>query len=222
MSLTQSLFRFLVRFVLGLIARVEIEGYENLPIGKPFIIAANHLGRTDSAVLYYAIQYPNIIMPVAEKYKNHPILGGLTRSVGGFFIDRFNPDISAVREVLRRMKQNGIFVIAPEGTRSKTHSLQKAHSGVAFFAVKTGAPVIPIALVGTEDEAVMQNLRRLRRSKILVRAGKPLTLRLNPELERDAALQQEADRVMCHIAAMLPESYRGVYAHCIQDETTNR
>ncbi len=213
----QSIFRFLVRFVLGIIARIEIEGYENLPIGKPFILAANHLGRVDSAVLYYAIQYPNIIMPVAEKYKNHPIYGRLTRSVGGFFIDRFNPDIGAVREVLRRMKQNGIFVIAPEGTRSKTCALQPAHSGVAFFAVKTGAPVIPVALVGTEDQAMLQNLKRLRRSRILVRAGKPITLRLNPALERDAALQQEADRVMCHIAALLPESYRGVYAHCAGD-----
>lgn len=208
----QRLFRFLIRFVLRLIARVEIHGIEHLPTQGGFILAANHLGRLDSAILYYAMDRQDVIMPVAEKYKHHWLFGWLVPALGGFFINRFDADLSAIREILRRMKRGGIFVIAPEGTRSKTESLQKAHSGVAFFAVKTGAPVVPIAITGTEDRVVVENLKRFRRSHIVVRAGKPIYVRLDESLERDAALQAAADDIMCRIALMLPERYRGVYA----------
>ncbi len=207
----QKLFRVLVRFVLRIIARVEIHGLENLPEGG-FILASNHLGRLDSAILYYVIDREDIIMPVAEKYKSHWFFGPLVRSLGGFFINRFDADLAAIREILRRMKKGGIFVIAPEGTRSKTVSLQQAHSGVAFFASKTGTPVVPIAMTGTEDRAILENLKRFRRSQIVVRAGKPIQVRLDELLEREQALDAATDDIMCRIAAMLPEKYRGVYA----------
>ncbi len=207
----QKKFRIFVRIVLRIIARVEVFGLENLPAGG-FILASNHLGRLDSAILYYVIDREDTIMPVAEKYKHHWLFGPLVRALGGFFIDRFNADVSAIREVLRRMKKGGIFVIAPEGTRSKTEALQKAHSGVAFFAVKTRVPVVPIALTGTEDRQVVENLKHFRRSHIVVHAGIPVTLELDETLEREEALQAAADEIMCRIALNLPPKYRGVYA----------
>lgn len=208
----QKWFRILVRIVLPILARVEIHGIENLPQGG-FILASNHLGRLDSAILYYAIDREDVIMPVAEKYKAHWFYGPLVRSLGGFFINRFDADLAAIREILRRMKKGGIFVIAPEGTRSKTESLQRAHSGVAFFAAKTGAPVVPIAMTGTEDRLIRENLKRLRRSRIVVRAGKPIQVKLDESLAREQALDAATDDIMCRIAAMLPEKYRGVYAN---------
>lgn len=208
----QKFFRILIRILMRVIARVEIHGIENLPQGG-FILASNHLGRLDSAILYYAIDREDVIMPVAEKYKSHWFYGPLVRSLGGFFINRFDADLAAIREILRRMKKGGIFVIAPEGTRSKTESLQKAHSGVAFFASKTGAPVVPIAMTGTEDRRVLENLRRFRRSHIVVRAGKPIQVRLDDSLGREQALEAATDDILCRIAAMLPERYRGVYAN---------
>ncbi|MCS6993205.1 MAG: 1-acyl-sn-glycerol-3-phosphate acyltransferase [Anaerolineales bacterium] len=209
----QKILRFLIRLVLRLIARVEIHGIEHLPAQGGFILAANHLGRLDSAILYYAIEREDVIMPVAEKYKHHWLFGWLVPASGGFFINRFDADLAAIREILRRMKQGGIFVIAPEGTRSKTEALQKAHSGVAFFAVKTGAPVVPVALTGTEDRLVVENLKHFRRSHIVVRAAKPIQVRLDESLGREAALEAATDDIMCRIAAMLPEKYRGVYAN---------
>lgn len=208
----QKLFRILVRIVLRIIARVEIHGLENLPEGG-FILASNHLGRLDSAILYYVIDREDVIMPVAEKYKTHWLFGPLVRSLGGFFINRFDADLAAIREVLRRMKKGGIFVIAPEGTRSKTESLQQAHPGVAFFASKTGAPVVPVAMTGTEDRLVLENLKRFRRSRIVVRAGKPIRVQLDKLLEREQALDTATDDIMCRIASMLPEKHRGVYAN---------
>lgn len=207
----QKIFKFFVRIILRIIARVEIYGYENLPEGG-FILAANHLGRLDSALLYYAIDREDIIMPVAEKYKTHWLFAPMVHMVGGFFINRFDADVQAIREVLKRLKNGGVFVIAPEGTRSKTEALQEARPGVAYFASKTGMPVIPIALTGTEDRVVKHNLKHFRRSKITVRAGKPFVLPSLRGQDRDAALESATTEIMCQIGAMLPEKYRGFYA----------
>jgi 1-acyl-sn-glycerol-3-phosphate acyltransferase len=208
----QKLFRVFVKVVLFFIARIEIQGYENLPPGGGFILASNHLGRLDSAMLYYAVDREDIIMPVAEKYKTHWIFGPLVIALGGFFINRFDADVQAIREVLKRLKKGGVFVIAPEGTRSKVEALQEARPGVAFFASKTGLPVIPIALTGTEDRLVVENLKHFRRSKITIKAGVPFTLPSLKGQDRDQALQSAVDEIMCQIGAMLPEKYRGFYA----------
>ena len=209
--MAQKIFKLIIRIIIRIIAHVEIYGYENLPEGG-FILAANHLGRLDSAMLYYAIDREDVIMPVAEKYKDHWLFGPLVRVLGGFFINRFDADVQAIREVLKRMKAGGIFVIAPEGTRSKIEALQQARPGVAYFASKTGLPVVPIALTGTEDRVVVDNLKHFRRSKITIRAGKPFTLPALRGLNRDEALSAATTEIMCQIGAMLPEKYRGFYA----------
>jgi len=210
--MAQKLFRIFVHFVLFWIARVDIRGYENVPLQGGFILAANHLGRLDSALLYYAIEREDIIMPVAEKYKTHWLFGPLVLALGGFFINRFDADLQAIREVLKRLKRGGVFVIAPEGTRSKVEALQEARPGAAFFASKTGQPIIPIALTGTEDRVVVNNLKHFRRSHITIQAGAPFTLPQLKGEQHTEALAAATDEIMCRIGAMLPEKYRGFYA----------
>ncbi|MDO9130650.1 MAG: lysophospholipid acyltransferase family protein [Anaerolineales bacterium] len=114
--------RSIVRFIMNMIARVEVRGMENLPEGN-FILAANRLGRLDMGVLLYALEREDIIMPIAEKYKNHPLYGMLGRSVNAIWLNRFEADYAALREILKRMEHGGMMVIAPEGTRSKTEAL---------------------------------------------------------------------------------------------------
>lgn len=210
-SMIQKIFRQFVRVLFFFIARVELKGYENVPQEGGFIIAANHLGFLDSAIFYYAMDRPDLILPVAEKYKTHWLFGKLVPVLGGFFINRFDADITAIREVLKRLKKGGVFVIAPEGTRSKTASLQQARPGVAYFAAKTGRPIVPVALTGTEDKLVIDNLKHFRRLDITVSAGKPFTL---PSVkgQQTEALDAGAEEIMCQIGAMLPEKYRGFYA----------
>jgi len=209
--MAQKLFRIFVRLVLSIIARVDLVGYKNLPQGG-FILASNHLGRLDSAMLYYCLDREDIIMPVAEKYKDHWLFGPLVRMLGGFFINRFDADVHAIREVLKRLKKGGIFVIAPEGTRSKTEALQEARPGAAYFASKTGIPVIPIAATGTEDRVIVENLKHFRKSQITVRVGKPFILPPLKGQDRDEVLAAATTEIMCQIGAMLPEKYRGFYA----------
>jgi 1-acyl-sn-glycerol-3-phosphate acyltransferase len=127
-------------------------------------------------------------------------------------LNRFEADYAALRQILARMEQGGMLVIAPEGTRSKTEALQEAKPGVAFLAGKSGYPVLPVALTGTEDRGIVQNLKRFRRSKIVVRGGELFTIELPKGKGREQAMHTATDEIMCQIAALLPEKYRGVYA----------
>jgi 1-acyl-sn-glycerol-3-phosphate acyltransferase len=203
-------FRSIVRFIMNIIADVEVVGMDKLPQGN-VILAANHLGRLDTAVLLYALDRDDIIMAVAEKYKDHPLFGAIGRAVDAIWINRFEADYSALREILARMQKGGLMVIAPEGTRSKTESLQEGKMGVAFLASKSGYPVLPISLTGTEDRGIVLNLKRFRRSKIRAVAGDLFTIEIPKGKGREEAMRKATDEIMCQIAANLPESYRGFY-----------
>jgi 1-acyl-sn-glycerol-3-phosphate acyltransferase len=208
---THKIFRFFVRLILGIIARVEVKGFKYLPLGG-FVIAANHIGRLDAALAYYVLDRPDIIMVVAEKYEKYAIFRWLVKLTNGMFVDRYNSDIHAIRETLRRLKQGQVFTITPEGTRSRTGNLIEAKPGGTYLAWKAGVPVVPVALTGTEDAVVVERLKHFKRLNVKIVAGQPFTLSSIKGKDRDAAMQQYTDEVMCRIAALLPPERRGVYA----------
>lgn len=203
--------RSIVRFFMKIIAEIEIHGIEKLPEGN-VIVAANHLGRLDTAVLLCILDREDIIMPVAEKYKDHPLYGAIGRAANAIWLNRFEADYSALRQILDRMKHGGLLVIAPEGTRSKTEALQQGKMGVAFLASKSGYPVLPVAVTGTEDRAIVENLKHFRRSKITATAADLMYIDIPKGKGREEAMRQVTDEIMCQIAVLLPEKYRGVYA----------
>ncbi len=203
--------RSIVRFIMNIIADIEVVGLDNLPQGN-VMIAANHLGRLDTAVLLYVLDREDIIMAVAEKYKNHPLFGAISRAANAIWLNRFEADFAALLEILARMQKGGLMVIAPEGTRSKTASMQEGKMGVAFLASKSGYPVMPVALTGTEDGGVISNLKRFRRSKIRVVAGDLFYIEIPKGSGREKAMREATDEIMCRIAVELPGEYRGFYA----------
>jgi 1-acyl-sn-glycerol-3-phosphate acyltransferase len=207
----RNFLRWFIRFVIDLIARVEIQGGEHIPAQGGFVIATNHLGRLDISLLFYALE-GDFILPVAEKYEHHWLYGPIGNAMGAIWLDRFNADVGSVREILARMKAGGILVIAPEGTRSKTEAMAEGKQGVAYLAMKAGLPIVPIALAGTEDRLVVDRLRHLKKTGIKVVVGPAFKLPLVKGVEREAALKQYTDEIMCRIGALLPEKYRGVYA----------
>jgi len=111
------------------------------------------------------------------------------------------------------MQENNILVIAPEGTRSRTGALIQAKPGASYLATKLNRPIVPVGITGTEDEILLDNLKKLRRSHFIVTAGPIFSLPPLPRENREEALNQYSDDIMCHIAALLPEKYRGVYAN---------
>jgi len=207
-----KLIRIITRFILRLIARVELIDFDRIPQTETVIVVTNHLGRLDAMLGYILIDRKDVIMLVAEKYEKVALWRWIGNKLDIIWINRFNGDIHALRETTRRLKQGGILAVAPEGTRSPTGALQTGKPGAAFLAAKANAPLLPIVLTGTGDHVVKERLRRFKRLDITIRIGEPFTLPPMDRKNRDVYLTEQTEEIMCRIAAYLPEKYRGVYA----------
>lgn len=206
-----TLIRSLINTLINLIARVELRGAENIPASGGCILAANHLGRLDVALVYYVIPRNDIILIIAEKYQKYRLARWLAHKFNVLFINRHNADFAAVRAVLKRLQSGQVLAIAPEGTRSKSGKLLPGQPGACYLASKANVPIIPIAATGAQDANVLAHLKRLRRPHITITIGEPFSL---PPLQgnRETQLQTNTDEIMCRIAALLPPEYRGHYA----------
>jgi 1-acyl-sn-glycerol-3-phosphate acyltransferase len=207
--------RFFARRILPLFADIEVRGdVGKLPKGG-YMLASNHLGRLDSLVVYYVIDNDDLIHPLTDKYKKNPFFRLIARWLRVTWLTRGQADMKAMREFIARLKNGGVMVIAPEGTRSKTASLLKAEPGAVYIASAAGVGIVPVALTGTEDADVVARLKKFRKLKITITAGDemyfPPDVKSARGADRDALLQSAMDEVMCRIAAMLPETYRGYY-----------
>jgi len=203
--------RFLIRVLLKLIARFEIRGKENVPLTGGMIISSNHIGILDIIMVYFAIDRTDLFIPVAEKWEKIGWIKWLGRQLNFLFVDRYNPDLKAMRKMIALMEAGKCLVIAPEGTRSRTGSLIEGKPGVAYLAARSGFPVVPVAITGTEDEVLLANVKRMKKSNVTLTGGKPFIIPPLPKTNRDEALQNYIDEIMCQMAALLPERYRGVY-----------
>ena len=205
--------RFLIRILLKLIARFEIRGKENVPLTGGMVIASNHIGILDIIMVYFGIDRMDLFIPVAEKWEKIGWIRWLGKQLNFLFVDRFNPDLKALRKMIALMEEGKCLVIAPEGTRSRVGSLIEGKPGVTYLAARSGFPVVPVAITGTEDKVILANLKRFRKSNVTLSGGRPFVVPPLPKENRDEALKNYTDEIMCRIAALLPERYRGVYAN---------
>ncbi len=210
--LTKNILRTLIRFFVNRIAKVEILNREKLPATGSYVFATNHLGILDAFLAYYVLDRWDFFIPVAEKWAENAFLRWLGKHLNFIFIDRFNPDIHALREILKRMERGEVLVIAPEGTRSRSEKMAEGKPGVSYLASKSQFPVIPVGLAGTEDRIFFGNLKKLKRTEIQITIGDAFTLSALPRKNRDEVLQAYTDEIMCQIAALIPEKNRGFYA----------
>jgi 1-acyl-sn-glycerol-3-phosphate acyltransferase len=202
----------LIHFLFNNLLHTNVRGKENVPSSGSFVLASNHLGIVDALLVYHILDRDDLFIPVAEKWEKIPLFRFLAKHLDFIFIDRFNPDIKAMRAIMQRMAEGKVLVIAPEGTRSRTGALIEAKPGVSYLAARSGFPIVPAALFGTEDKNVFGSFKRLRRPEVFVVGGKPFKLPPFPKRNREDALQIYTDEIMCQIAALLPPAYWGVYA----------
>ena len=128
---------------------------------------------------------------------------------GAIPVRRGEADMAALRAALEKLEEGCIFGVAPEGTRNKTGKLLRAHPGAVTLALRSNAPILPIAHWG--GEKFLSNLKRLRRTDFAMRVGKPFTLNTNGDRITRESRQQVVDEMMYQLAALLPEEYRGEY-----------
>jgi 1-acyl-sn-glycerol-3-phosphate acyltransferase len=208
----KSFLRWLIRSVLKMITKVEANGYEYLPPEGGFVIAVNHLGFLDVPLAFYALDSWNLFIPVAEKWEQNPVWKWLGKYLNLIFIDRYNLDLKAMREIMNRMNDGQTLVIAPEGTRARDEKMAQGKPGVAYLASKMQWRIVPVAIIGTEDRLLINNLKHFRKTPVHLVAGESFLLPPFPKENRDEVLQQYTDEIMCRIAVMLPEKNRGHYA----------
>lgn len=198
--------------ILNLAADITVIDVEKVPDQGGFVLATNHIGFIDIAMFHYQFDRYDMFIPVAEKWQDVGWIRFLGKNLNFLFVDRFNADLKALRKMINLMETGNSLVIAPEGTRSPTGALIQGKQGVAYLAAKSGFPVVPVAITGTEDKGLLDNLKHFRKTKIMLKVGDPFILPPLPNRNREEALQQYTDEIMCRIAAILPETYRGVYS----------
>lgn len=129
------------------IYKLEVIGRENLPKEGGVLLCANHISNFDPVALGLASHRPIHFMAKQELFKV-PLLGGIVRKLNAFPVKRGMSDREALRTGLKVLKEGHVLGLFPEGTRSKTGEIGKGLAGAGFFALRSNATVIPVAIIG--------------------------------------------------------------------------
>ena len=197
----------LAKFITWVCLRVTSEGMENLPDKGPLLIVINHLGDADAPAVIASLPFAPDAIGKIELY-DLPILGKLMDWYGVIWLHRGRPDKRALRAALEGLAEGRIIIIAPEGRYSLTGALEEGTHGAAFLAYKSGAPILPIAVIGTENAKVYGNIKKFRRAPVHVRVGKMFRLNEQASARKDA-LTDGTSQIMAALADLLPKEYRG-------------
>lgn len=185
--------RVLFRLVFALVFRWDVQGREHMPPSGPVLVCANHISWWDPPLVGCLFDRRVYFMAKEEIFR-WPVLGPLLPRVGAFPVRRGTADRQALRTALEHLAAGRVVGIFPEGTRSRSGELLPAEPGAAMLAVKSRAPILPVAISGP-----FRPFRPVR-----VRVGTPFELK--EYYERRVNTQDLAvagQRIMAEIARLL-------------------
>jgi 1-acyl-sn-glycerol-3-phosphate acyltransferase len=157
----------LVRGILTSIWGVKISGLENVPLEGPLIIACNHVSLIDPPLMAVSVAPRRRPFGIGKKELfEKPLLGWWLRNTGNIRLDRTGDATSAMRAALDLLGKGGCLAIYPEGTRVKPGEKRTPKAGVSFLSFRSGAPVVPVRVLGTAEFP--------RKFPLEVRIGAPL------------------------------------------------
>lgn len=194
--------------------RIHVEGLENIPSIGPAVLCPNHAAAIDSFFVP-AVLDRNLIYVGKSEYLDDWKTRKLFPALGMIPIDRRGGDhaaaaLDAARQVLER---GGLFGIYPEGTRSRSGKLHKGHTGAARLAVETGAPIIPVGLIGTAAIQPVDRVLPRFRLDVTIRFGEPITVdRYTGRIGDRAVYRELTDEVMYEIRQLTGLEYDPTYA----------
>ena len=201
--LAYDLLRTVAILVFGFVARIHIRGRYNVPRKGPYILAPNHLSWTDIPLV--AAYVPGKVVYMAKEEYFSSRLAWLVRFLGAFPVKRGEGDRQALRAAEEQLKKGNVVVLFPEGTRSKTRTLAKGHAGLGMIALRSGVPVVPVAIWGSE------NAFKKFGTPITICYGEPMIFKPTGKKVTREDIDSATESVMHEIAAMIPPVYRGVY-----------
>lgn len=213
----RHILRFLIRWIgFTMLAKLDrVEGLDNVPRQGAAILMINHIAFIDPIVVIHTL--PRNIVPLAKiEVYNYPFVGIFPKIWDVIPVKREEFDRQAVQKVMNVLGAGEIVLVAPEGTRGPM--LRQGKVGVAYLASRSGVPVIPVAITGTEGfPAFRFSISRSKpnpwtQSGAVVRFGRPFYYL--PELKRAGSdqLRKMTDEAMYLLAEMLPPEQRGFYS----------
>ena len=210
--LSRPILRAAFRGIFHVLAKVSVTGKENVPYGKPYVVAMNHVSIFDPP--FAASFWPEQLEVIgASDVFDKPGQGQVLKAYGVIPVHRGDYDRTLFARIIAVINAGYPLLIAPEGGRSHVTAMRRAMPGVAYIVEQTKTPVLPAALVGTTED-FWHRATHGGRPALEMHIGKPITLPENDAKgkEKHEARQANADLVMRHLAGLLPEEYRGVYA----------
>ncbi len=216
MKLSFKIAELIFRVLVKVFMRLEVKGKENIPQTGPVIIASNHIHLMDPPLLILSILPRKSSFMAKEELFQTPFYSTLMHIAEAFPIRRSGTDEdrkAAIQQAVQVLERGLVLGMFPEGTRSRNGQLKRGYPGVAIIAVRTGAPIIPVAVTGTEK---LRAIGWLRRPKVTIKFGRPFVLpKVKGELTR-LDMRQLTDSLMKGIAALLPAEYRGEYRQAVE------
>ena len=210
--ISRPILKTVFRGVFRVLGRVKITGRENIPYGKPYVVAINHISMFDPP--FAGAFWPERLEIIgAADVFDKPGQGHVLKAYGVIPVHRGDYDRMLLTKIIHIIKSGFPLLIAPEGGRSHVTGMRRAKPGVAYIIEQTGVPVLPVGLIGTTED-FWQRARRGHRPNLEMRIGKPILLSeiTSKGTARHEARQRNADLVMSHLVGILPEEYRGAYA----------
>jgi len=191
--------RLFFMIILKMLYRVKVHGRENIPGRKPFIICSNHISWWDPVAIGAAFpgSYRIHFMAKKELFSNF-IFSYLLRKACAFPLNRKDADYAAIRKAYQLLEDRQVLGLFPEGSRSKSGKLQKPYNGAALIAVRSGVPVLPVAINGP--------YRLFKPLHLFI--GPPFVLpplNYNQKEGKKAQLEKMSHHIMGHIKDLLPE-----------------
>lgn len=196
--------------------RPTIEGAQNVPRRGAVIVASNHLSFVDSVVIPICAPRPVSFLAKAEYFTGTGVKGAANRwwytAIGSIPVDRGSHRAAqeSLDAALAVLRSGGAFGIYPEGTRSRDGRLYRGRTGVAWLALTSGAPVVPVALAGTADiQPVGSSLPRIR--PVTVRFGSPMVFADEPGVPPGRRRREVTDQIMAAIHELSGQQLAGTY-----------
>ena len=208
-----SWFYYVVRAMIGtllkLLTRYQFRGRDNIPDQGPVLVVANHLSLADPPLIGFSLGRKVAFMAKEELFRSR-FSSYFLRSLGAFPVYRKQTDRQAIRQAKHVLTKGLALVMFPEGKRSRDNQLQSALSGAALIACHSGAPILPVGIIGTEK--IKGIAWALRRPQITVNIGHPFyPPSVDGKLTKDE-LTKLTSYIMERIAELLPPEHQGNYA----------
>jgi len=195
-----------IRVILVIVTSRDVQGRENIPREGGLILTCNHFSVGDPPIVT-GIFPRRIVWMAKQELFDFPIFGKLY-NMGGFIpVRRFEGDLRAIRRSQAALRSGHVLGMFPEGTRSGGR-LRAGEPGTALIALRTGAPILPAAIWGTEQVKLPRDI--FRRTRVHIRFGQPFQL---PNATRVSKEQVAGgtEQIMRRIADLLPPEYQGEY-----------